>query len=1341
MSGALPAIDSPTNDTSQAAAPRGIEDEVAASREPGERNSPGVPAPIGKNQPSWDPLNATPIEEEEGFQFDGHPRHHSRPMHAVDNSGDVPVLAQTPAKSGHPRHQSRPMRPADETVTLTVPAEIVTKRESSDSGDARFYDALEGPSDLSDWVVVPKEVEPQDASEAHGVLSRSTPEPAKPLDIPPPSALDRLHPFLDQEKDVNPTNVGGTNRPRGNTSTSILDRPRYSYDVPQNDRPTKARSPPAQAKIPQEYRPPPVDTKIQDVKPQMEQEPPSSTSFKGLPPIRRTSTFGLGFGSRHVKKRFPIDDEEEHTPVPLPQTQPDADPLTGGTELADPNAENGQASEITAPRHTYYTQQPQSQILPAMSPSTESQAIVGTGSSEQHQRTTSQAAHSQQMYNAAKAADFQPPVDVTRRSQDAWRPNIVTSASQIPPQPSSIKGSEASILPQRTSTEQRPSTGQQHDRTPSFTQRPDSIYNERMSRTVLNQQAKAFEVPPSSAERYPDLFRQEQPTAGGIEDGGDLPAHYYQPPIAREAAFLPRQQTNEYQLPGVGPPSNDPRAAASRRNSSLFRDLGNKIRSASRERSNSVSRDGNQHSPTKYESWGNKYAEPSVMSEESQSQNQRRNSFFGMPRASTVGMIPPQSRDSMVAQNPESRTDLLFPTQPSPIASFQDRKRSFFGSNPAEQKPKANKLSRASTSGISDEPGKRKRFSGLSSMFARSSRDSPSSKVPVTSDRPTSTRELSQHERQPIESPAPDNLHFNTQVPPQSQNGSAQQRNFLAKSFTRDSSQPRQESQSRKYASNSGFIPKVLASGNPQSTQDTRPREDSKTRKHSSAGLLSGIMGRRSNQQEKREDSSSQGSRSQGSQPQSHPNQVPPAQTYTDLQEHPARAQPTQPLSTPWQGQPEPIVQAPERGRRASREPRYDSVPIPGGYSLVRGDGNVPVATEYDPRGYNRSQQIDPQYPRDPRVSQNPAPLPGGPLRFNTQQTTPSPRPPVDQRVSDNRIDNRPENLKPVESFEQYQRSRRRLSREDLLARSPARDPEGQQRPYQLSLPGDIDDRESRESRPALLNQDIPVISPPESIRAPSSVTTSPGKVPHHSSIQRLQQPILRHPESPAGYPLPDDVAFSPINPSVKNLPPPPPPKWPQHYDNQDHHHLQLMNPDLDRSNTSRTALSGISQVSGISGPQDRLAVQNALDKEMGGGREGITPSPTPPSPSITPPRQRSPSPPKYGHPSTGADNLRRTTVDRGPSPDLYDASPRLPQPSANLGHGHGHGTRNGRGVEAASGKANLDEAQGTRRVQPNPQEEKIFYDKDRLGVSDGEDDEDPQPAAMSATSYPGQEW
>ena len=655
-------------------------------------------------------------------------------------------------------------------------------------------------------------------------------------------------------------------------------------------------------------------------------------------------------------------------------------------------------------------------------------------------------------------------------------------------------------------------------------------------------------------------------------------------------------------------------------------------------------------------------------------------------------------------------------------------------------------------------------------MFGRNG--NPSSRASIQ-ERPQATRELSYNERQPLESPQFDQRHIVPQTPPsQSQNQN-----------------PRGASQSRH------LLTKLSTGGDP-----SKVREEGKTRRQSASNLLSGIMGRKSEQHDRgKEDSSSSGTATQ----QMYPQQMPLGQTYTDLQNEFSQA-PRGPPSTKYQERPtQPQPQLQDRGRRASieppsnvqrdprREPQYDSVPIPGGYSLVRGQGAMAVATEYDPRGlthFQQSQQPDQRYAQQQqmRVFQQDPRAQGPPTQNYGQQIPHHPQPEY-RRTSQG---TQPPALSPVETYESY-----------TMRSSPAPDQTGQQRPYQLSLP---EDEEDREPRLMSLSQSHPIISPTASARP--SQHQSPGQTrlrKHPDAIQRLQQPVLRHPESPAGYPLPDDAAFSPVNEAARDIPPPPPPKWPsyldaQHGHNPDQHistqHLKLVDSELDRSNTRRTAVSA---VSGISSPQS--AGLNVPRKEEDGGRDGITPSPTPPSPAYTPERET--SPPLHSidekefergleserqdrgrrldnaHQSRGNllgdQNIRTTTIDRGPSPDLYHASPKLPPPlslpNARIGNGHAaasssiQGPNNVAQTSGAENAAALAKAKSMSSPSPgtssgnaegfgrqalrgarvpkaaDAREEKIYYDAETGEEGDGDEDDD-AGVTMSATSYPGQE-
>lgn len=1228
------------------------------------------PAPIGKNQPSWDPFNATPIAEEEAYQFE-------------ENSQNQSHIAESHTLG-----------------SLSVIADAASTTQRSNSEDAQFHDALEEPNELNEWVMVSKNREQEPRSNPRPEFYQGAQQETQ-LEEPEVSDQESISfPIMGAKAPPAPTTLSETyiskaaqdqqankysvlNRPRGESYASVLDRPRFSYEAPRampkeaTPSPPRPSAPPSQLsdraiqllgsssphantgrgtgrqdttastepKVVIDYRIQPNDTQPQykappgpppgriEINPtriqtgvqssQAADEPQSTTSFKGLPPIRRTSTFGIGFSARHPKKRFAIDDDE---PIPSNSAQhihSSANTIAAANAAAAAGILNPEARRPSQE----YIRPPQTQTS-ANQPDSTRPPLAHATTSERSQYSLFPAPP--KLYDAPKAADYP-----ARRSQDSWRPNGSPTTKRM--------------------------SGQ------SFVQGPEILNHGDRGRPLSNQApTRTFETPPSAAQRYPSLFRPEQPDFE-VQDGGDLPAHHYQAPIPREEAFLPRQQTNEYSLPGVGPPADEPRPS-SRRNSGVWNEIGNKIRRASQERRNSIQREPEPQAPghNRNQSQGNGYAESSIASEDTKDQNKLRAKFFGI-RSSTGGLGGLlQSKESMVAHHPGSRVDLLHSPTQSSFASTE-RKRPFFGnsiSNFSEKGLKATKLSRGFTTGaVTEEPGKKKRFSNLTTIFGRSKDGFVKSREPS---RPQATRELSNNDRQPLESPAPTQSMF-----PRHPAVPQRRTKEPIKEAPRAAIQPK------------NFLAKIAGA-----SDQTRSQEESKTRKSSATGLLSGIMGRRSYQQDKRDDSSSQGTKSQGSQPKSlRPNQVPPARTYSDLQEQStpvAQYGPQAPWIDPVTGraaaasmsQQHPLPD-PDRGRRTSRqaEPRYDNVPIPGGYQSVRAEG-VPKPGSLE----TQIQQPSPRYAPHQSGSNTTSPtspsLPGGPRRFMDQVPNPSPPPPTSPS-SHHTLSNI--GAAPLGFFDS-QRSNRRISREDLLARSPARAPTGQQRPYQLSLPEDPEEREPIDAA---------------SVRSPQT------------AILRLPQPTVRHPASPAGYPLPDEVVFSPINPQAASYPAPPPPNWPRAPEERDGGFLGVGG-GLDRSNT------GISAVSGMSGPRGQES-RDMLGPQKDRGRD-VTPSPTPPTPGVTPPPPHANSTSNSQLENFRRANLqardanqgldiRRTEVERGVSPDLYSASPKMPK------------------------------VEGRERGQ----EEKIYYDPERAGGE--EEEEEHEAAVMVATSYPGQEW
>lgn len=311
--------------------------------------------------------------------------------------------------------------------------------------------------------------------------------------------------------------------------------------------------------------------------------------------------------------------------------------------------------------------------------------------------------------------------------------------------------------------------------------------------------------------------------------------------------------------------------------------------------------------------------------------------------------------------------------------------------------------------------------------------------------------------------------------------------------------------------------------------------------------------------------------------------------------------------------------------------------------------------------------------------------------------------------------------LGPYQNLGHSRKSSRPLSTEDLVARSPARPQFGQQAPYQLRLPGepgedDLEDQPHPIDRNAVQlvqggRPNVDKSSTPER----SLPTTRPLNT-------QFTQPALRHPMSPATYPLPEDTLFSPVISSAAQVPPPPPPKWPDQ---------ATPSQSLDRSNTINTHASTISQMSG------QLHVPSPPPVQAQGAKDHPD-SITPPSPHITPqitpersPEQRS-TLPAISSPAAG--NKYTVSPLPSPLPPGHGSTPgavtptRSPQPSQEkIPVSEGIGSPVGFGRRRASQEEKILVEEGLIRPGSSP-------------VGPPVEVEDVVPS-MSATSYPGQEW
>jgi hypothetical protein len=1322
-----------------------------------------IPAPISKIQPSWDPVHSTPILEE-GTKI------------------------EDPANQRQPSDSQRP-RPS-----LSVPTDAVSKSERSNSDDAPFFDATEERSDNNDWVMVsPNQESKETLSKEEPVLVSNDEHVNGQL----PVTEDEHGTKPEQVIEPQPTAELEIPKAMASPTTSIINRPRgSSYDIPLLSPSTKnslpPRTPPATSSIADVPRhtsndlPAPVMASVETVE---SSPPPGSSQLKGekqssttsfLPPIRRTSTFGLGFNSRDPPQSdFPnegvvnvvatppvqvsnIELPAPRTPVPAVVPATEASPmqirnetpekaLIEHQEMQTPVAQPPLVSDLSVNRALHQNQPRSTEVFNARGPVQQLNQqgpmwatrppLPHVGSSNYSQQSMPvQREHRHSAISPPRPADILQRPEF-RESQVEWRPNRPKANSGSPPKIAPMYNKEIDGPPAREMSWE-PDAEREITR-PVPAQIPEPEYDEKPQYTVpppqprlyeqpLPQQ-RVYEQPPSSAQRYPELFRPGQAGPDIPRGSADLPSQYYQAPISRGAAFLPRQQTNEYQLPGVGPPDLPPQGT-SRRNSGFLKDIGGRLsRASSRERrSTSISRD----QPL---SRGNEYADSIAPSEGAQDRQRRRSSFFGALHTSTSGFGTPASRESVIAHHGASRTDLVTtpPTPASPI--HQERKKSLFsGGRTNEPKQNTSKLVRASTgNNESMEPSKKNRFSGISSMFGKSNHSTRNS----VQGEPQPPKEVSYHGRQSIEPPSLAGVLHNKSIIPQSPPPA------IGPGHAREPSQSR------------SLFSKLAHS----TTSHSSAGRETKPRRSSGAGLLGGLIGRKAATDRGSDESRSQSSTTvRGTQP------VLLSQTYSDLQDEMINTPPPQfEIKAKPQRSSDPNLHAPtpervdrdrDRGRRTSRdqrpyvEPQYDSVPIPGGYSLVRGQGATPVHTDYDPRGLNRLQPYN-QYPVTSGQISHIAPVRGDP---ENQQHLADRRAQQSSSAQYNRSLQQAPALGAIETYQNYKaRVSQQLSREDLLARSPPKSIEGQQRPYQISLPDGADD------------EDGDALSRRKNSINPSSVHPTVKKSTP-DAIQRLQQPTLRHPESPAGYPLPEDTVFSPVNPGANDIPPPPPPKWPSHLDHQYEHtqgherqqslaqSMSTMDIDLDRSNTRRTAVSAVSGFSGHQEPtsasapthqnrglnvpgKDGIAERNGISDRRGRGTSLSSLSPTTPSPMQG-------SPERGVSPEGGRDDIRRTEINMPTRPtsseDLYNASPRLPNPTpisganANGYHVNSKRSNSHLGVDTnTNGKGDQKISSGA--AVSRAQEEKIPYHENGLHVPE----EDTEPATMSATSYPGQEW
>lgn len=192
-----------------------------------------------------------------------------------------------------------------------------------------------------------------------------------------------------------------------------------------------------------------------------------------------------------------------------------------------------------------------------------------------------------------------------------------------------------------------------------------------------------------------------------LSEATDLPTHYYPAQIRREEAFLPRQQGTEYQLEGVGPPPpveltrSTSRSRRSSRGSGFFKNLGNSSKAEIPPIPTGVER----QSATSRVPSSTSTATPT-------DKKAKRTSIFRSLTGHGSGSN--QSKESVTAQAPGSRTDLLQQSQStSPNADSED-----FPTRGKSKKLRGKLPSNPSAGATEPESGKKKRFSALGVSLA-----------------------------------------------------------------------------------------------------------------------------------------------------------------------------------------------------------------------------------------------------------------------------------------------------------------------------------------------------------------------------------------------------------------------------------------------------------------------------------------------------------------------------------------------------------------------------------------------------------------------------------------------
>ncbi|CAD6449019.1 d0711c98-185d-4612-9a97-d953f49e8c55 [Sclerotinia trifoliorum] len=379
-------------------------------------------------------------------------------------------------------------------------------------------------------------------------------------------------------------------------------------------------------------------------------------SFKTLPPIRRTSKFGFEFGSRRPQTRFPIsDDEDDDVSNGYIQDVAHLNTMVGSSDhTSQQNARTDVSIVNKAPvskPNVHTVTQPRFSVFPRVA-----DPFVHKNHGQDVERSNPAMGHTR---------------------QNSW--NSLSKISR----------------PRRGSTSDQQSVQRRNSNAP-----PPMI------------PALPFESPPSSTQRYPELFGGP---AAEVQDDYNMPGGYYQAPRGRTEALTPRQPSSE--ISGARPSQNneEPVGHRRRRSSDLVSRGMNFVRSISRERRSSVSRE--RKGPVSRDGEIPPMDTFATPPSRDGRQRKRGSGFWGsFDITGEQSSDSPIGRESMVAHYSGSQSNLMASPHESPRTPKSPNP------NPTLETPNSNIVGRSTTTmgKTLQRDDKRGRLAGLSGLFSRS---------------------------------------------------------------------------------------------------------------------------------------------------------------------------------------------------------------------------------------------------------------------------------------------------------------------------------------------------------------------------------------------------------------------------------------------------------------------------------------------------------------------------------------------------------------------------------------------------------------------------------------------